>query len=237
MGAAGTLAAAPALAHLTGSHIGPAENAVAGLVGAGFALLPDLDEPGSTLARKFGLVSEVASHAAHAAAGGHRQASHSLAFVALVTAGLWALDHRFVWAAPVPLAACLAVAGRFVLPLGVGKRAFGALVLPLAGGWWAWHAETGTWDLAARVAGAHTWAWLALVAGGGVALHTLGDLATAGGVPLLWPLRWRVAVPLLGHTSSVRESFAGALLALATAGLVWAQVVAPATGHGGPLLR
>jgi membrane-bound metal-dependent hydrolase YbcI (DUF457 family) len=235
MGAAGTLAVVPALGRLVGSHLGPAETAVAGVVGAGFALLPDLDEPGSTVARKFGLVSEAASHVVHAAAGGHRQATHSLLFAAVVTAGLWGLDRRFVWAAPVELAACLVVAGRFVLPLGAGKGALGALVLPVAAGWWAWRAETGTWDLRAHIDGPHAWAWLALAAGAGVCLHMAGDVLTAGGVPLLWPLRWRVAVPLLGHTSSLRESFAGALLAVGVLLLTWVQVVGPARGHGGPV--
>lgn len=229
MGAAGTLAVAPALARLSGSHLGPAQTAVAGLVGAGFALLPDLDEPGSTVARKFGLASQAASHVVHSAAGGHRQATHSLGAVGLVTVGVW-LAARYVWAAPVVAVLCLAVAGRFVLPLRVGRGAFGAMALPVALGLWVWHSETGTWDVAARVHTPHLWPWLAAVAGTGVALHILGDALTAGGVPLLWPLRWRVSVPVLGHTSSVRESLLGAALGLATLGLAWVQVLAPAFG-------
>ncbi len=234
MGAAGVLAVAPALARLSGSHLGPAQTAVAGLVGAGFALLPDLDEPGSTVARKFGLVSQAASHVVHSAAGGHRQATHSLGAVALVVAGVWAAGH-YVWAAPVLVALCLAVAGRFVLPLRAGRGFLGAMVLPVAAGWWVWRSETGTWDVAARATGPQLWPWLAAVAGAGVALHILGDALTAGGVPLLWPLRWRLAVPVLGHTSSLRESLLGAALALVTAGLAWVQVLGPALRHGGPL--
>ncbi len=231
MGAVGALAAGPALANLVGSHLTPAQTVAAGVVGAGFALLPDLDEPGSTVARKFGLAGQAASHVVHAAAGGHRQATHSLGAIAIVVGGFWALD-RYVWTAPVALMLCLFVAGRFVLPLGVGKRAFGAVVLPLALGWWAYRSETGTWHLGAHLVGPHTWLWLPAVAGAGVALHMLGDMLTVEGVPLLWPLHWRVAVPLLGHTSSLRESFAGAILALATAGLLWVQVLGPVLGHG-----
>lgn len=236
MGAAGALAAGPALANLVGSHLSPAQTVAAGIVGAGFALLPDLDEPGSTVARKFGLAGEATSHVVRAAAGGHRQATHGIGCIALVVAGLWALD-RFVWTAPIALMLCLFVAGRFVLPLGVGKRAFGALVLPLAVGWWAWRSETGTWRLGAHAVALHTWAWLPVVAGAGIALHILGDMLTVEGVPLLWPLHWRLAIPLVGHTSSLRESFVGAMLALVTAGLLWVQVLGPATVHGAPLLR
>src|SRR5579875_1838129 len=227
-GAAGTLALAPGLATITGSHLGPTQMAVAGLVGAGFAMLPDLDEPGSTVARRFGLAGEATSHVVRAA-GGHRQATHSLCFIALVAAGMWWAD-RWAWTGPVVVVCCLVVAGRCILPLRLGRGMLGALVLPVAAGWWAWHAETDRWALSGRVA-AHSWPWLAAMATAGVVWHIVGDALTVGGVPLLWPLRQRVALPLLGHTASARESLVGGALVLATAGLVWLRVLGPALAH------
>jgi len=231
LGVAGSLALAPLAGHLVGAHMGPVQIAAAGVVGAGFSLLPDIDEPGSSVSRKFGLASEATSHIVRAAAGGHRQATHSIGFACLVTGALWAAD-KMVWTAPVTILLCLAVAGRFVLPLHLGKGFLGALVLPVAAGWATWRSETGKWLLGGHVGAPHLWAWLPVMAGAGVLLHMAGDILTKHGVPLLWPLRWRFAIPVLGHTSSARETLLGTCLGLATAVLVWLEIASPMVHAG-----
>ena len=50
----------------------------------GAAILPDIDEPGSTVSREFGLVSEGFSFLVNKIAGGHRKLTHSLLGVGIV---------------------------------------------------------------------------------------------------------------------------------------------------------
>lgn len=57
-------------------------------------------------------------------------------------------------------------------------------------------------------------AWLPIWVAAGYGVHLVGDMLTSGGVPLLRPLRRRVAAPLLGHTGSTRERVLGVLLLL-----------------------
>jgi hypothetical protein len=51
------------------------------------------------------------------------------------------------------------------------------------------------------------WPWLPLAVTAGCWLHLAGDLLTPKGCPLLWPLPWRLEVPLVDiDTSSWRET-------------------------------
>jgi membrane-bound metal-dependent hydrolase YbcI (DUF457 family) len=51
------------------------------------------------------------------------------------------------------------------------------------------------------------WPWLPLAVTAGCWLHLAGDLLTPRGCPLLWPLPWRLEVPLIDiDTSSWRET-------------------------------
>jgi len=47
------------------------------------------------------------------------------------------------------------------------------------------------------------------------------------GAPVFWPLRRHLAVPLLGHTESLRESLLGASLSLGLLVLTWFEIVSP----------
>ena len=65
--------------------------AVAAALTAGAGILPDLDEPGSTIARTFGFLTGAFAWIVHRLSGGHRKGTHSLLGVALLTAAaLWA---------------------------------------------------------------------------------------------------------------------------------------------------
>ena len=215
LGAFAYLAGAPVVTHA--AHLSPQspiELAVGSAVCAGFALLPDIDEPGSTISRKLGPISRGFSKVTNELAGGHRMATHSLLFVA----GTWFAAHyalRSHWAVGILVLCALALSLRMILPLGTGRA--GLLPLALTGGptYWVVHSQD--------VGG-----WLPWACAAGVLLHLIGDALTVEGVPFFWvplvhPLqRIRLALPLLGHTSSVRESIVGSLLGLA---IIWFAIV------------
>ncbi len=62
-----------------------------------------------------------------------------------------------------------------------------------------------TWTEARFLPG--VWQWLPIAVTTGCWLHLLGDLLTPEGVPLLWPWRERLAIPVISHTDSWGETF------------------------------
>jgi len=194
LGVAGTLG------HMSGASLAAATAACAGA-----AMLPDLDEPGSSVAHLCEPVSGLVSHLTAKLAGGHRKATHSLLAVggsALI--GLGVEGSRI--GSAVLLAVLFALFLRGVAPPGLrhGLIAFGLAV----GGAWACvtHIDTG---------------WLMAALPAGVALHLVGDMMTSGGVPLFWPAGRTVSWPVLGHTDSRRETVVSVGLFLALVALCW----------------
>ena len=228
LGAVAGLGLAEPVARLAHTHLPPGQVAAAGALCAGFALLPDIDEPGSTVSRKLGPVSEVIAAATNKLAGGHRQATHSLWFAGGTAALIWWLG-QFALAAPILVYACLALTLTMLVPARLVRRgSAAALIGPVAAGWAVWRAQTGSWTTdPTRVADPHTWTWLPVAAGIGVGLHLVGDMLTVEGVPLLWPARLRLAAPVLGHTDTAREQLVGTCLSLALVALAWVEVVHP----------
>src|SRR6516162_5456275 len=92
-------AAAATPLHVTGVHL------AAGMaLTAGAGVLPDIDEPGSTIARTFGFLTGAFAWIVHKISGGHRKGTHGLPGVALLTAaslaaGSWqaSAGHRGPW--------------------------------------------------------------------------------------------------------------------------------------------
>ena len=166
LGAVVGVGLAEPVARLAHTHLPPGQVAAAGAICAGFALLPDIDEPGSTVSRRLGPVSEVVAALTNKLAGGHRQATHSLWFAGGIAVLVWWLG-RFVLAAPILVYACLALTLTMLVPAGIARRGSTlALVGPLAAGWAVWRAQTGSWLTdPTRVADPHTWAWLPVAAG------------------------------------------------------------------------
>lgn len=178
-------AACAPLFHLTDTHL------AAGLVlTAGAAVLPDVDEPGSTIARTFGFLTGAFAWVIHRVSGGHRKGTHGFLGIAIFTAaavgaGDWqadaALHHAQLWKL-IPAALILAlllsagfralyIGGHYADALGI---ALAALVV--------WK----NWDLA-RVTQWHL-PLLAVCAAGGMLAHVAGDMCTHDGCPLLYPL-------------------------------------------------
>lgn len=189
------LLAGVAVGALLGAH--PVDVVVCAAVGAGAALLPDLDEPGSTVGRSLGVVTSGASKLLRAASrsvfratatsydlkgrsdGGHRHLTHTLP--AVVVFGV--------------LAAGVSALG--VLGLGVVVFALSALGLGCVARTLGRSAVQGAGVAAAAVAGAAvvfgptSWWLVGVVAAVGALVHVLGDWLTRSGVPLAWPLKHR----------------------------------------------
>lgn len=155
----------------------------------GAALLPDADHPSSTLAFTFGPVSKAVTRIVHRASGGHRHATHSLAFAALVPLLTWLGDVVF---------------GRwFEIGVLFLLYTFAARALRLAPG-----ASSGLGFLAAVA----TWvllpdlSWLPWSVAAGILAHLAGDCLTKEGCPLLWPHRRHYMLPVIQRTGNRLET-------------------------------
>ncbi|WP_458683342.1 metal-dependent hydrolase [Prescottella equi] len=194
-GAAVGLAAAAIMPAEWGGPTSLAETLAWAGVCAGAALLPDLDHPQSTVARSFGVASQIASEGINAGSsafygltrtakdgareGGHRTLTHTLGFAILLGVGVSALVAAF--GKP-------AIIGTLFFTLGLAIRGLagdwskkqGWLAVTLAAAllavlaWQAFPAETGSVSLGVAVAL-------------GCVTHCLGDAITKEGIPFLAP--------------------------------------------------
>jgi membrane-bound metal-dependent hydrolase YbcI (DUF457 family) len=182
-------AATCALAPFVGIH--PHWGAIsAGLLStAGAALLPDLDHPEATIAWTFGPPSRALAKFVHRVSGGHRHATHSLAFAAAVPFLVWAGD---------------AALGRgFAFTLLSVLFAFGVRGLHLA---------PSLVMLTATALSGVVWfllpdlSWLPWSVAAGILAHLAGDCLTKEGCPLLWPRPAHYMLPLVQRTGNRVET-------------------------------
>ncbi|MGW4528324.1 metal-dependent hydrolase [Amycolatopsis sp. NPDC004378] len=171
------------------------------LVVAGFALLPDLDHPSSTVSRSIGPVTEIVSALLRGAsrllyaitkgprdedcAGTHRHLTHTVLFALGLGIAAGLIGEAHPWAV-------------------LGVAAFGVFLGSLAlGGWMiAAGAVTGAlWlfsvhgDLAAAEAGLAGVTWkIGIAVGLGCFVHCVGDSLTQMGCP------WAFPTPIAGET-------------------------------------
>jgi len=190
-----------ALAILGPAH--PREGLCLVLTAGGAAVIADLDEPGSSAAHLGGFLSVPVAWATGKLSGGHRHASHSLLAAVVFT-------------------------GAVALVVVVGTALGAALVVGLLGAF-AWRVggprglRGGAFLLGAAGAGAYLGyvsspgLLLLAAAGLGYLIHLVGDIATTGGVPLLWPTDRHIQCPVLGDTGSLRESVVSFAIAVLVA--------------------
>lgn len=206
--ATGALAGAltsPAVGAATGAQLGIAGTTVGALLGAGAALLPDLDADGATAYRSGGPVTKIVGESLQWLArlayratrmphdrdsdGEHRGLIHTPAF-AIVTGllvGLGSHLTQWVTAAVIPL----------VLAPGIGA-------LSRSGPTWIRHRLRTHRDTYAMLAAlfitgvlvgtgtiAHLGWYAAVSITVGMIVHSAGDSATRSGIPWTWPLRRR----------------------------------------------
>lgn len=172
---------------------------------AGYALLPDLDHPGSTVTRKLGPITGALSAGLRAMSavlyettkgprderceGTHRHFTHTVLFAAMMGTLCWATTSAWGgWAVLGWLAFGLLLAydrlGTFVLVVfGIGTASW----LPQVDG----PAGLGAAALAALD---ESRGWLGAAVAAGVVVHCLGDALTESGCPFLFPL------PIAGET-------------------------------------
>jgi membrane-bound metal-dependent hydrolase YbcI (DUF457 family) len=178
-GAAAFAVAAPLL------HVDSWSLAAGVIFTAGAALVPDLDEPGSTLSREGGLATVALAHLVRKVSGGHRKLSHSFLGTVIFTAASWgavqAAGHlhghwphlaalTFLWA----FVECLLAAALHALRLARCHADLLAAVVATVALWqhWGLHAIPPCIAL-------------------GCAAHLAGDMATLHGCPLLYPFSKR----------------------------------------------
>lgn len=186
-----------------------AQLAVGTLLCAGAATVPDIDHPASTVSRTGGFATQAVGAAVRVAAGGHRQATHSLLFVAACTAAvhLFVIASADTTAAAVITGTLIAVAAPLIAKSFGGRLSFGAFFLAAAGSAFVifdGHVPVGSWFTTAI--------------GLGVFMHLIGDMLTPEGVPLLWPVRHRFGVGLFTTAGAVEGIFTF-FLAVGTLGL------------------
>lgn len=156
-------------------HAGLAGLAAGTVFTAGAALMPDLDEPGSTISRQGGFVTRGMAVAVRKLGGGHRKLTHSVIGTAGFSLLAWLgvhFDHT--------------IAGRVILGLMIWLLLASAMHALHLGGH---HGDM----LAAGGAVAAVWfgaglRWVPLCVLLGVVAHILGDMCTDHGCPVWFPL-------------------------------------------------
>jgi membrane-bound metal-dependent hydrolase YbcI (DUF457 family) len=206
----------------------PVTLGISTVIVAGFGLLPDIDEPGSTLSRKLGFVSRLFSKIVNTLAGGHRKLTHSLVFVALVWLLAYMADQRWeTWTTCVMYLITASITLKFLLPSMLRRSHLLIWGLMLGGGYVAYRHPI---DPPA----------IAFLAASGTLLHIFGDFLTVEGVPFLYPLSTSFKLPIVGHTERAgdgplnREHLLGIALALAFILFAWLNIIRPSIGeiHG-----
>jgi membrane-bound metal-dependent hydrolase YbcI (DUF457 family) len=144
----------------------------------GFAMLPDLDQRGSTISRMWGPLTDAPAGAVGRIARGHRGGTHD-AVLAPIGFGLLAYAASwYFWSSLLLLALGIGLALRalhFVIPGRAENTAIGNAAVAWGGAWW----------LLAHIPSP---VWLPYAVALGVLTHILGDALTCGGVPV--PLLW-----------------------------------------------
>jgi len=199
----------------------PATLGISTVIVAGFGLLPDIDEPGSTLSRKLGFVSRAFSKVVRTLAGGHRKLTHSLLFIVLIWFLAYQTDaHWATWTTCVMFVITASITLRHLLPSMLRRSHLLVLALIIGGGYLSYLHPLHPIEIAS-------------LAAAGTFLHIFGDALTVEGVPFLFPLHLQFKFPIVGHTERAtdgsfnREHLLGIGLAIAFVIFAWLNIVRP----------
>lgn len=208
----------PLLLH---THLKPADILLGTVLCAGAALLPDLDHHDGTIANFLGPISKLLCRFVAWISGGHRHATHSVLFVALMGGGTWAgvtyLGRWFTLGMTFFLLALAVKALRIHVP-GEGHTTWlSVLGLSVLGA-----AVMDRWMPAAP-------GWLPYAVALGTLAHLLGDCLTKMGAPLLWPHKQRYEIVLIKRSGNdVETKVLVPIMAVATCALLVFATVNPA---------
>jgi membrane-bound metal-dependent hydrolase YbcI (DUF457 family) len=147
---------------------------------AGFALLPDADNPKASFAYSAGGLSHGLSHILAKLFGGHRGGMHSLFGIALFAAltelaAVWRPNNVALGILAAVMAMCI-IAG--LVATGFARHTFGTLVVGCA-----------VAGVAVALPAVRVDLWFLVAAG--MAVHVLEDEFTGHGCALLWPVSFR----------------------------------------------
>jgi membrane-bound metal-dependent hydrolase YbcI (DUF457 family) len=185
----------------------------------GFAMLPDLDQRGSTISRMWGPLTDAPAGAVGLIARGHRAGTHD-AVLAPLGFGLLAYGASgYFWSSLLVLALAIGLALHalhFVIPGRSETTVIGNLILSWGSAWW----------LLAHIPSP---AWLPYAVALGVLTHIAGDALTCGGVP--FPLLWivnggRLAFFPLRTGATVEKALLAPAFLLATIAFIYLNTAA-----------
>ncbi len=163
----------------------------------GFAMLPDLDQQGSTISRMWGPATDVPSGLVGTLALGHRWGTHD-AILGPAAFGLLAyLAAGAYWSSLLLMALAIGLALRalhFVIPGRAENTVIGNLLLSWGGAWLLLEHSSSP-------------AWLPYSVGLGVLTHIAGDFLTKEGVPVpvFWLIRRSRLAPIHLRTGAFVE--------------------------------
>jgi hypothetical protein len=147
----------------------------------GFAMLPDLDQEGTTISRMWGPISDVPAKLINLVSGGHRWGTHDAVLAPAVFGGLALLASHAFWSSLLVLALAIGLALRalnFVIPGNTETTVIGNLVASWVAAWFLLqHSPAPMWL-----------PWVVMV---GIVAHIVGDFLTREGVPI--PVIWLIA--------------------------------------------
>jgi len=194
----------------------------------GFAMLPDLDQEGTTIARMWGPVTDVPAKVVGTVARGHRWGTHDAVLGPLAFGLLAYAASGAYWSSLLVMALAAGLALRalhFVIPGRAENTVLGNLVLSWGGAW-----------LLLEHSPSPLWLPLAVVLG--TLTHIAGDFLTKEGVPvpLFWLLRRSRLAPVHLHTGTTLEKAVLAPLFL-TAAVAFMYVNTGARQLVDPLLQ
>jgi membrane-bound metal-dependent hydrolase YbcI (DUF457 family) len=159
---------------------GPVAQAAWVAAAGGFAMLPDLDQQGSTISRMWGPFTDAPSGLINVVARGHRWGTHDAVLGPAVFGFLaWAASGAY-WSSLLVLALAIGLALRalhFVIPGRAENTVIGNLVLSWGSAWLLLEHSPSP-------------GWLPGAVAVGVLAHIAGDFLTREGVPV--PVFWLV---------------------------------------------
>lgn len=165
--------------------LSPAELIAGAIICAGAAMLPDLDHPSATIAQTFGPVTWLLSKVVSWLAGGHRGATHSLAFAVATGFGAHWLATTYPIGRDIMVVLLIGLSLR-AIGVGIPRKKFASAMVNI-GMTAGLYAVFLSMDVG--------YAWLGLVVGIGSFVHVVGDCMTERGCPVLWPLSAKFVLP------------------------------------------
>lgn len=177
----------------------------------GYALAPDFDEPGATIAKKTGLIGSLLSPLVRSIAGGHRKGTHSVFTVAgLSLLGWYAAQNIVSWVFIAAFGCYLSVA----LVMGTKKWAVQAAAVVLVA-----IVAYVAFDSITPVIGA-------AIVGGGALLHDIEDMI-AGKIKFFWPVPMKVGLDLITTDGPIENMVILPLANIAAALVLVGTVIVP----------